>query len=332
MHRSPFSKRTMPSLPLRTTQLLNPASVFIDQNKAKNGLPVPDNNDEMALRKKASLQLPPLLRLPPELRNHIYAYVFPTPPATLFTEYPPRENSDYAQSDGFWTKQVRLFPPFLRVNRQLRHETFKIFFSTSIFLLQSPLRSVAYLQALPREFVAAIETIHLDVERERADRNCATTPIPTSSQLHRQETFTEYEPDSKYHKTAKDIVHPLLQVNQQLRHEAYKMCLANAIFRFTAKTALVSFFKALPREFVSAITNIQLAMPYLDRNRHLAKTHWMFVNGRAKKGELLGVGHALGAGGINGLRDDAVKVWALLYPGTNSLEGVWTGDSHMFIG
>ncbi|SMR61221.1 unnamed protein product [Zymoseptoria tritici ST99CH_1A5] len=170
---------------------------------------------------------PPLLRIPPELRNHIYSYIFPTPPA---------------------------------------------------------------------------------------------------------QTFTEYEPDSEYHKTTKDISHPLLQVNRQLRHEAYKMFFANAIFRLTAKTALVSFLKALPQEFVSTITNIQLAMPYLDRNYHRSKTCILFVNGSRKKREFLELNNLFHTNGINGLRDEAVKMWLLLYPGTNSLEGVWTGDEHMFIG
>ncbi|SMR61220.1 unnamed protein product [Zymoseptoria tritici ST99CH_3D1] len=110
------------------------------------------------------LQLPPLLRLPPELRNEIYSNVFPAPPPEISKIYPPNlYTGGYHKSSH---KNTGYFSPaLLQVNRQLRQESFKIFFSNSVFIANNPEKLVRGLQALPREFLEAIRNIHLDIPR-----------------------------------------------------------------------------------------------------------------------------------------------------------------------
>ncbi|SMQ53805.1 unnamed protein product [Zymoseptoria tritici ST99CH_3D7] len=157
----------MSSPPLHTAevaQVSNVGNTSIDEPPQKKGLPQAVENKNMASSKKTSLQLPPLLRLPPELRNRIYSFIFPAPPPEISKTYPPNLDSggyhkNSHKSTGYLSHAL------LQVNRQLRRETFKIFFSDSVFIFNNLKKLVKCLEALPRESVEAIRNIHLDIPR-----------------------------------------------------------------------------------------------------------------------------------------------------------------------
>ncbi|KAK0800010.1 hypothetical protein LTR75_009046 [Friedmanniomyces endolithicus] len=99
---------------------------------------------------------PPLLRLPPELRNAIYSYVLVDPPEVLVTNH--------------WRP-----PALLSMSKQVRREALKIYFAENIFridmyaLIPGPLRETGYMSALARWFRAmstpgrdALKTVHID--------------------------------------------------------------------------------------------------------------------------------------------------------------------------
>ena len=99
---------------------------------------------------------PPLLRLPPELRNAIYSYVLVDPPEVLVTNH--------------WRP-----PALLSMSKQVRREALKIYFAENIFridmyaLIPGPLRQTGYMSALARWFRAistpgrdALKTVYID--------------------------------------------------------------------------------------------------------------------------------------------------------------------------
>ncbi|SMR58245.1 unnamed protein product [Zymoseptoria tritici ST99CH_1E4] len=117
--------------------------------------------DKTAAGKEDRARLPPLLRLPAELRNEIYSYIFPPPPAALFKPHAP---DMYCAS---LCHRSMMIPPLLHTSQQIRAESSGVFFSTAVFVFDHSYGVVSYLKTLLRRHVEMIQHIHYNPARPR---------------------------------------------------------------------------------------------------------------------------------------------------------------------